>query len=278
MYNYDQTDQPETDPKPARKAAQPLTFGMTRGQLIILGVLALFACLSVGGMIALIASTPTVRKPTDTPVPTFALPVHVTPSATPEPGTATPEPTPTSIAPMAPPAGWINFSSNGVSLYLPPEFIGGDAKDQRSETVNRINNMGKPYNSLSKDVQAAAPELVLFAVQKEEAAPAVITTMWAFADMYPPDYSLEDYLNQDIFKLSSSGMVTEKKKMTILGHEALRVVMQTRSGGWDVVTVWYAIKDDIYFWRIIYTSSLNDYFTKQDIFTRSIGTLNLTRP
>jgi hypothetical protein len=283
MYNYNFDDQPDPEPAPSRKkaAAKPASkkmLGMTRAQLIILIVMAVFALASVGGMIAMIATTPTVKTPTETPVPTFALPTRALPTETPLPGTATPEPTPTSVAPMTPPEGWIDISGGGMKIFVPPAYRGGDMKSTRAETLDRINSMGEPFNDLVPDLEDAPAEMMFAAVLNEDLPPAIPTSLTGYYEQYPADLALEDFIQPILFQLGSNASIIEKKKMTILGKETFRVVVQTRVSSYEKIIVIYAIKDDIHFWRVQFSTSLNDYYVRQYDFANSIQTISLTKP
>lgn len=125
-------------PKPAPKRKS----GMSTTQVVILVVLAAGNLLVfiVGGILVLKLSQPTTGSVAAiTLPPSYTLPPTITPGPT---ATTTPVPTPTLWPTSVPILGWKEIVGQGVSLWLPEEYDGGNPAQELDALMERYITVG----------------------------------------------------------------------------------------------------------------------------------------
>jgi len=150
-----------------KKAAKPY-FGMSQTQIAILGCLAFIIILVLGVFGYLItAGSSAYTAPPAPPAQEMASETPTIPAAT-ETLAPTLDPAlPTTVpVPATPPSGWVIFQTTGVELWLPDNFAGGDMFNKRSETIQRVNRLGKRYVNIVAGMRKEDKSTLLFMVDK----------------------------------------------------------------------------------------------------------------
>jgi len=222
--------------------------GMTGTQIGILAGLLVVAMLSIGGLLWIITSAaiPADIPPAQTAIPTATEPATASPSATPGP-TATA----TIQAPIAPPDGWLMFESEGVKIWLPDSYVGGDMLKKRSKTISIIKSQIKSKRTIAEIYQATS-EMMLAMIDKNSINSNVITNVLVLRYKSDENTSLNEFVQQGLDALSTSITLYGDKKMTIAGREARRLEMERRDGTKTFNQVAYFIKNQADIWVVQY--------------------------
>lgn len=265
-----------------RKRKKKRYLGMTGTQLGILGGAAAVALLLVCVLswVMLSASAPASAQPTAvaaTEIPSTPT-LQVVESPTSLPATPLPE-----VATSVPPGGWLEFQTQGATLWLPDSFVGGDMVNKKQDTINKINALGKFYKNAVSAMKSAGPEVLLWAVDKTRKQTDIITTVTVEHTTSTEDTSVDEYIRS--YLDSSIGgtpvamvlTVNETKKMTLLGRDARRLIYsETYANHW-VTIVSYYIKDGADIWEVDYLLIPDEYFDMLPVVEQSIHTFNLLK-
>jgi hypothetical protein len=258
-----------------KKAAKPY-FGMTQTQLAILGCLAVLIILVMGFFAYLISSSSTVYTAPPAP-PQMASETPTIPSATEtvEP-TQDPALTPTVPVPATPPGGWVIFQTTGVELWLPDNFVGGDMFNKRSETIQRVNRLGKRYVNIVAAMRKQDKSTMLFMVDKlqEETVKAQVKVshITLTDDLLLQDYIDRNYVSDNNMQIT----INENKKMTLLGREARRLTYQARQrAGLENMVIEYVIKEGPEMWFVSYMIPAGQIMDLTPMINQSIATFNI---
>jgi hypothetical protein len=268
------------------KRKSPRYLGMTGMQVGILATLSAVALLSICGVSWVILSTsaslspPAAEAPTDLPIPATASP---TDQASAEP-TSTPTPTPLPIATSAPPGGWVEFQAQGVDLWLPGNFVGGDMLDQRSETIKQVDKLGKYFKNVVVEMRNAPKETLLWMLDKNIDQSIIITLVVVQHYTSTQDKNIDQFVQDDL-NSNDNGTpvamfitVNETKKMTLLGYEVRRLTFQQSiAGGHEAIGIIYYIKAGADFWTIKYSLDPSEYVDLLPTVEQSIHTFYLTK-
>lgn len=267
--------------KQATKSKSVRYFGMTRSQIGILAGVAALALLIVCSLSWFIllpppsapVSAPTATQLPPTPPSVEAVPLTVTPSPTPPPVIAT----------NMPPVGWAEFQTQGATLWLPNNFVGGDILHQEGETIQKINRLGIPFRNVIVQIKNAQPTVQLWMIDKIVNTSLTIMTVKVHHYVETTDKTIDQFVTDDLngnFNGTPVAMiitVNETKKMTILGRETRRQTYQQNEGGKDATGIAYYIKDGADFWIVDYLMEPNDYIDMLPIVEQSIGTFYLVQ-
>jgi hypothetical protein len=268
-----------------RKSARYL--GMTGTQLAILAGLSVVAVLSVGGgallilMMSLSPNVAAVPVPLSTQMPATVSPTPAS-QATAEP-TLTLMPTAPVVATIVPPGGWIEFKTQEAGLWLPENFVGGDMLNHRSETIQKVNKLGKYFKNVVDQLNEASATTLLAMVDKNIDQSIVITIVGVSHFVSTEDKSIDQFiqddLNSDVNGTPVAMFVTvnETKKVTLLGREARRLTYQAHGVGLEAIRIVYYIKDGTDFWGVSYSLDPNEFVDMLPMVEQSIHTFNLTK-
>jgi hypothetical protein len=257
------------------KRSAKLYFGMTQTQIAILGclafifilVLAVFGYLITAGSSAYTAppvqemasETPTIPAATETLAPTLD-----------------PALSPTVPVPATPPAGWVIFQTTGVELWLPDNYAGGDMFNKRSETIQRVNRLGKRYVNIVAGMRKEDKSTLLFMVDKlqEETVKAQVKVrhITLTDDLLLKDYIDRTYVSDKNIQIT----INENKKMTLLGREARRLTYQARQrAGLENMVIEYIIKEGPEMWFVSYMIPAGQIMDLTPMINQSIQTFNI---
>ncbi len=226
-------------------------FGMTPTQIAILAGLAGAACLlfGVGGWLFLRGGPGLLaRAPQNTPVPQATATMVVIPTASP---TETPTPVPYE---MLIPQGWVQFKTALVEIWLPKGF----KQEKKSKNA----------------VALGEPELEMMGFPVESSLYPMIVAIY-----YEPlsANSLDDQIDRELAVLSTDERVTERRKVTVNGVEAVRILVETRIESFDANLVMYIFLDGGTIWIVQYVAQINDFYTMSDLINQSVKTFRVVR-
>jgi len=255
------------------KTAAKRYFGMTETQLAILGSLAFLMILALCGFGYLISLGSATTESTPAALPAQAMTVStatmsgVIETASPAPQVAL---TPTqSSLPAAPPAGWVIYQTNGVEIWLPDNFAGGDMFSARSETIKRVNKLGKHYTSVVAAMKKEDENTLLFMVDKNQQETVGLEVK---DDLTLKQYIDRTYVSQGNLQVT----INANKKMSLLGREARRLTYQSRqSYGVENTIIEYVIKDGQDIWLVVYLLPAGQILDLMPMIDQSVATFNI---
>ena len=255
--------------------------GMSKSQLGILGGAAAVTLLMVCGLLSLMflmpASTPSEQAPVSTEI-----------AATPSPETIviviTSAPTPTpAAATSVPPGGWLEFKTQGATLWLPDSFVGGDILDHKGETLKSVKKLGKFYTNVVNGIQNAPKETVMVMVSKATKQTDIITTVQVEHFVSTEDISIDQYiqslLNSNVNGTPVAMLITinQTKKIRLLEREARRLTCSQQYAGHEITCLIYFIKDGADIWQVTYSLKPDEYPVMLPIVEQSINTFSLVK-
>ncbi len=221
-------------------------FGMTLQQVGILVGLGVLACLLFGvtGIFALrkgLSGLPS-RAPAVTPTirPTSTL--MVIPSLTPT-ETATPVPYDQLI-----PAGWKQFKTGLIEIWLPPTF----------KSTNK----------------APAEELAVLGANSKKSLYKMRISI-----SYEPlsGDSLDAHLDDRLSKMDPATRMVERRKVSLNSTEAVRMVFEGRVETVDVNELVFVMQDGSTVWSVVYVAQINEFYDMLPAFEQSIKTFRIVR-
>ncbi len=229
-------------------------FGMTRLQLGILAGLAgiLILVLGVGAFLVLRNVSPAASAPQAT----FTPPPTVT-SAAATPPTVTPTPAPTAIPyEQLIPAGWKQYKTSLVEIWLPANFKLGDKK------------------ALNQTAQLAFNELFITEVPSKTSTYNMLVSI--SYDLMTGD-SLDDFLQTKLQQLPAEIRLTDRRTVYVNTVEARRLMLEFRVNNIDINDMVYVFQDGNTVWYVEYVAQIGEFFENLPIFEQSIKTFRTVK-
>ncbi len=221
-------------------------FGMTITQVGILAGLGIAACLlfAVTGWLVLGGGSNISfsRAPAATATPQYTPTVYVIPTFTP---TVTPTPLPYE---QLIPAGWKQFKTGLVELWLPNSFKTVDKDPDEELAILGANTKSSLYKMR---VSVSYEPLV--------------------------GDSLDEFVDAGIAKMDSQIRVVERRKVSLNSTEAIRMTFELRVETVDVNELVYVIQDGGTVWFILYAAQINEYYEMLPIFEQSAKTFRVVK-
>lgn len=229
-------------------------FGMTRMQIGILAGLAgvLILIVGVGAFLVFRNVTPSLSapQPTSTPLPTVTS-VAVTPP------TVTPTLAPTAIPyEQLIPAGWKQFKTPLVEIWLPSNFKLGDKK------------------ALNQTVQLATNELFITEIPSKTSAYNMLVSV--SYDLLSGG-SLDEFLQNKISQLPAEIRVTDRRTVYVNTIEARRLMIEARVNNIDINDMVYVFLDGNTVWYVEYVAQITKFFENLPIFEQSVKTFRTVK-
>jgi hypothetical protein len=262
----------------------------------------LFACvLSTGCRVGNLISIGPAVAPSDTPAPT-AVPTASrtpaptataiatsTPNATATPAasataTAIPSPTATSTpAPTSTPTivdGWKKFEGNGMELWLPEHFMGGNLTTDLEILLEGLKELGPDYEKMAQMLKENPSAFVLVAFDTQLSPSGVMANVNVGKAKILSAISIDMYV--DILKkgLPAEFTITSSKPVKLksvdAGAETRQLLVKASLKGTDMREVIYLVKMDNTIWIMTYTVGAKDLKASMPMIERSADTFKVT--
>jgi hypothetical protein len=146
------------------------------------------------------------------------------------------------------PKDWKQFKTSLVEIWLPPAFknINKDAGEElAASNANSKTSIYKMRVSVSFEPLG--------------------------------DQSLDAKLDEHIAKMDPSIRVVDRRKVSLNGTEAMRLMLEGRIKTVDVNEMIYVIQDGSTIWYIVYAAQINEFYEMLPSFEQSILTFRIVR-
>jgi hypothetical protein len=170
----------------------------------------------------------------------------------------------------SPSPGWEVFTGEGVELWLPDSFEGGDPIQRREELIEMVRSLGPEYDSYLQAVESSPTGMVLVCFDLEVSGTIVGITK---RDI-PAELSLDQYLDG-----LSEALVTEIPGTSIVERsikqfdrfDAGRLVIEFDTGEAVSRQLTYIVLEGGIVWTISYASPLDQFTELVPVFEESIA-------
>lgn len=229
-------------------------FGMTRLQIGILaglaGALILIVCAGAFLIFRNFAPSASAPQATSTPLPTVT-------SMAATPPTMTPTLAPTAIPyEQLIPAGWKQFKTSLVEIWLPSNFKLGDKK------------------ALSQTAQLAFNELLITEIPSKTSAYTMLVSV--SYDLLTGG-SLDEFLQNKIQQLPPHVRLTDRRTVYVNTVEARRLTAEMHINNIDINDMVYVFLDGSTVWYVEYVAQITEFFENLPIFEQSIKTFRTVK-
>ena len=186
---------------------------------------------------------------------------------TPVPPTATPE--------SAAPLGWARIEGDGVALWLPLDYAGGDPSGDDQDVLNTIHNLAPQFEQTINDMRSRGAGIILAAFDVRASSPTLLTNMIVVRFQGEEAITPEQYLQ---LVLASPPPATETLQSgvgRVNTYPAARLVREQRIFGPPIRQVTYAVFRDMNIWVITYSTPADEFETRLPTFEQSVQTFEI---
>lgn len=223
-----------------RMTRQRRILGMTTAQVGILAGLGAAVCLLFVVAAWLVTRGGFQPAPVSTLPPQMTATPFVLPTITPT-LTATPVPYEQLI-----PVGWNQHKTALIEIWMPPNFKGAD---EAADEELRLQDSDRSTSLYRSSV------LVLYQPLGTD--------------------SLDAYIDKQVQKMDPAARVVERRKVSLNGTEAVRMLYEARVNTVDVNVLGYLIQDGDTAWVIFYAAQINRYYEMLSVFEQSAQTFRI---
>ena len=216
--------------------------GMTTVQIGILAGLTAAVCVLFGIVGWLMMSGGLQRASVPTPVPQMTATPYVLPTLT-STVTLTPVPYEALI-----PEGWTQHKTELLEIWLPSNFKKADKDSDEELRLIASNPRISPYNMV-----------VIIGYQ-----PLGTDTV-------------DTYIDNQVLKADPTIRIVERRKVSLNGTDAVRMVLEARVDTVDLNELAYLIQDGGTVWVVYYVAQINEFYEMLPTFEQSAKTFRIVR-
>ena len=196
------------------------------------------------------ATQPTAEAP---------APVQATPAAT-------------AVRPFNP--NFHEIKGNGVSLFLPPGYEGGNPQADIEEVAERLDGAGAEYDHLSQALRETKEAVSLIAFDTQQASSGFVTNVNVASQALPRPLTAREYIDVLAGKLRElEGYTVRQIGVEVINdNEVGRLVVEIRAGEVEIVQLFYAVPNNQQFWLVRYSTPKQEFERRRRDFEQSILT------
>ncbi len=215
-------------------------FGMTPAQAAVLAVLAVvsFVVLGVGLFVSLTDRAPAPpAQPTPTPIP-----------------------------------GWKALEGEGVTLWLPVSFTGGDPETDLELIVGSVRALGPEYLQLAQMIEQNQTAFVIWAFDAQVGPSGFLTNVNVTREKAPSATTVSAYMEAVVKQLPSDFRVVGREVVALDRYQAGQLTLEFTVLGRAGKQLSYMIKDGRTMWTVTYSTGADEFERRQPIFEQSAHT------
>jgi hypothetical protein len=182
--------------------------------------------------------------------------------------THTPEPTPI--------PGWIKFEGNGVELWLPDTYLGGDLSKDLEVIKEKLKNLGPEYEPSLKAIEQINPSAsLLWAIDSEVSSFGFLSNVNVFKEQVLSTISVDTYIDAIEKQLPSRFKLIERSNIQLDRYSAGSMLFDSTAPGRQTKEIFYIIKEGNTIYGIVYATYGDEFEQQQVIIEKSINTFRV---
>jgi hypothetical protein len=195
-------------------------------------------------------------------------PISVTPRITlPQQWTDTPETDPLKEL------GWAEFQGNGVSLWLPDRYRGGDPTVHLEDIILQIREMGSEFEETAQSLEANPGSFLLWVFDTEVSAVGFRPNVNVVFERVPPEITMAEYLEAALDHIPEEYQVLSTEVTSLGNFSQIGVILlQINLYGHDLKEIGYIIKKGGTIFITTYACNAVEFDTQLPVFEQSIAT------
>lgn len=169
------------------------------------------------------------------------------------------------------------LQGNGVFLYLPPEYEGGDPQKDIEQMAVNLEGAGSEYKNLSNALRETKDLVALVAFDTKNSQGGFVTNVNVTSQKMPQGTSLEEFQQAIANDLVGVGYkVLGQEIKTLQKWQAGRIAVEIETGEAQITQLVYTIPDRGVFWVITYSTPTEEFSDRLQDFEDSIITFEST--
>jgi len=171
--------------------------------------------------------------------------------------------------------GWEKFEAQGVELWLPESYDGGNLKEDLQTVVEKIKSLGPEYENMANVIEQNPDMFAIWAFDSNIGASGSLTSTAITFEKVMSVVTIDTYLDAASSQLPASFVVTDRQIVTLNGYDAGRLVIEFSISGTNGKELMYAIKNGNTFWVITYGTGADEFDQRLSEFEKSALTFKV---
>jgi hypothetical protein len=179
----------------------------------------------------------------------------------------------------APQDGWEKFEGNGVALYLPPSYVGGNPDADFEEIEAALIEIDPEYEERLTQLKQNADAIALLAFDTENAQSGFPTNV-NISSTEAAGATLEQFLEAITAQLSQVFTLAEPEIVEIKDYPAAKITATIEAPEATIQQLFYIIQEgsnSSTFWIVTYATIQERFVEQLSEFEQSIETFTLTQ-
>jgi hypothetical protein len=169
------------------------------------------------------------------------------------------------------------LQGNGVSLYLPPGYEGGDPqKDIEEMAVNLEEAGSEEYKNLRNALRETKDLVALVAFDTQNSQGGFVTNVNVTSQKMPRGTSLEEFQQAIANDLIKAGyQILDQEIQALQQWQAGRILVEIETVNTQITQLVYTLSDRDIFWIVTYSTTTEEFADRLQDFEDSIMTFKV---
>ncbi len=178
----------------------------------------------------------------------------------------------------APQADWQLIQGNGISLYLPPSYIGGNPETDLDEIREGLIAINPEYEQRVEQIEQNAGDIALMAFESEQPQQGFLTNV-NITSTEAEEATLEEYIEAITTQLSQIYTIEDSNSAITVGeYPAGKITASIEAPDATVKQLFYIIQDESTFWIVTYATTSDAFDERLSEFEQSVQSITLSQP
>ncbi|NEO87094.1 MAG: hypothetical protein F6J87_22970 [Spirulina sp. SIO3F2] len=175
------------------------------------------------------------------------------------------------------PSEYRKILGEGVSIYLPEGYEGGDPKQDIEQVAEQLEAAGEEHKDLSKALRKSKQRVALIAFDGQSDEEGFVTNVNISLREAVPGTPLSVFLKTMTVNLTGQGYaIAAQSTPTLNGQEVGRLIVDVTVGKVELTQLVYVFKGETGFWLVTYSTTADEFEDRLSEFEQSVLTFNPT--
>jgi hypothetical protein len=167
--------------------------------------------------------------------------------------------------------GWTKFEGEGIELWLPDSYVGGDISENLDSIVALLRDQGPDFEQIAQMIEQNPDIYALWATDSEVGSSGFLTNVNIIPEQVISTMSIDTYLDAAEQQFPPQFQVVERDNVSVGKYDAGRLVVEFNLTGVVGKELLYAIKDGNTMWIITFATGLEEFDDRLPEFEQSVS-------
>ena len=171
--------------------------------------------------------------------------------------------------------GWVKFEGDGIEIWLPETYVGGNIEENLDLIVERLRNLGPDFEQMARTIEQNPSMYSIWAIDSVIGDSGFLTNICAIREEVMSVVTIDMYLDATIKQLPAQFQVEKREIGTLGDYQAGYLILYTEINGQKIRELLYTVKSKNTMYVFTFATGASEFDQRSPEFEQIMQTFSI---